>query len=59
MKYPTLEQVEAANQEQLCRWFRFLPVGKNDSDLAVVNRVFERVREGGGFTPEISKRIGW
>ena len=25
--FPTMEQVENANQEQLARWYRFLPPG--------------------------------
>lgn len=61
MNYPTLEQVEAANQMTLCCWYRFLPIPDNPTDgkLDIINRIFDRVHEGGGFTPEISKAIGW
>lgn len=69
--YPTLEQVEAADQMQLCRWWRFLEspglnaVGTDefqavlDSETAIMDRIAERFHEAGGFTPEISKAIGW
>ena len=59
MKYPTSEQVEQADHEQLSRWYRFLPVGTSEYELQVVNQVFARLNEKGGITPEISKKIGW
>ena len=70
-KYPTLEQVEKADHEQICKWYRFLPspasdmVGKPNFDgileieVKIMNRISERLKEFGGFTPEISKKIGW
>ena len=71
MKYPTLEEVEAASHEDLCRWWRFLPspgtsaIGTDnymtvlESEAPVITRVVERFRKLGGFTPAMSKRIGW
>jgi len=71
MSYPSMEQVEAASHEQLCRWWRFLPspgyeqLGEPDfeqvleEEAAVMNRIDARLKELGGFTPEISKLIGW
>ncbi len=69
MKYPTMEEVEAADQTQLCRWYRFLPspgpvvVGQENAasnrEVEILNRIIDRHKEGGGFTPEISKAIGW
>ena len=74
MEYPTLDEVNAADQEQLCRWYRFLPSpGAHlrhkmpekefnqalDDQLVIINRICDRVKEGGGFTPELSKKIGW
>ena len=53
----TLAEVESADHEQLCRWWRFLPsmrVGDPVSD-----RLVQRLKDLGGMTPEISKRIGW
>lgn len=68
MKYPTLEEVEAASHEDLCRWRRFLhspglsALGNKEveaREAAVMNRIVERVKGLGGFTPAMSKRIGW
>lgn len=75
MQYPTIEQVKAADREQLCRWWRFLPSpGTNaicameaistvnaaiDQEAAVMRMIRDRFFQTGGFTPEISKKIGW
>ncbi len=59
MNYPTLVQVESANHEQLARWSRHLPVCQDEVQTEVINRIVERLDELGGFTPEISKRVGW
>lgn len=79
--YPTIEAVNAAGHEQICRWYRFLPspgseaipkanveITAADRDkfdmllegqATIMDRIAERLKEFGGFTPEISKRIGW
>lgn len=71
VKYPTLEEVEQANREQICRWWRFLKspgqeaIGQPNFEQVleqqkrIMDRIAERFQELGGFTPEISKRIGW
>lgn len=64
--WPTMEQVEAADAEQLLRWNRFLPTPPDDERLAIINRVFERmcaerdriVAEDPHAWPQISKRVG-
>jgi len=71
--YPTLEQVEAADRETLCRWWRFLPspgmwavestqeefYKVMNAEAQIMDRIAARMKEVGGFTPEISKAIGW
>ena len=69
--YPSLEAVNSAGHMQICRWYRFLPspgmsaIGKEnfhailDQEAPIMNRIVERLKELGGFTPEISKAIGW
>jgi len=69
--YPTIEEVNEASHEQICRWWRFLgspgksAVGRKDfnevleREAKVMDRIAERLKELGGFTPEISKSIGW
>ena len=71
MNYPSIVEVEAADHIQLCRWWRFLKspggraIGKDDfnevleAEAAIVERIKTRLAEFGGFTPEISKQIGW
>jgi hypothetical protein len=68
-----MEEVEKADQEQLCRWYRFLPSpGRRaldsiredfeeicNKETLILSRIIDRWREGGGFTPELSKKIGW
>ena len=69
--YPTLAEVEAADHVQLSRWMRFLrnpglsAVGKLnfeqhlDAELEILNRIMARHKQLGGWTPEISKLVGW
>lgn len=71
--YPTLEDVRNASREQLARWYRFLPspgasaIGLDrESFLTVLGRekeimdlIVQRFQLLGGFTPELSKKIGW
>lgn len=59
MDYPTLDQVAAADRIQVCRWWRFLTVPDTDEKLEIMTAIAKRFNEFGGFTPEISKQIGW
>lgn len=73
MNYPTIEQVNAADRYTICGWHRFLPspgmsVIDNHperfeevlkKEAAIMDRIQERLKEFGGFTPEISKSLGW
>jgi hypothetical protein len=70
-KYPTIDEVNAADHVQICRWVRFLPspglwtVGLDtfEEELAkevlIMERICARLHEFGGMTSEISKMIGW
>lgn len=70
-QYPTMEQAEKASRFQLGRWSRFLPSpgqGAIDTDhfeesmageKIVMDRILERFGEGGGWSPGLSKEIGW
>lgn len=71
MNYPTPEQVESADRLQLCKWTRFLPspgmyaVGRDDFQEimerqgAIMDSICARLKELGGFTPGISKSLGF
>ena len=69
--YPTMEEVEQADHEQIAKWFRFLPspgiksAGREnfqtvlDKEVEILNKICERLKSFGGMTTKISKRIGW
>ncbi len=59
MTYPTLDLVELADRLQICRWYRFLPSPVTDQQIAIMNHLVSRFKELGGFTPAISKHLGW
>jgi len=56
--FPTLEEVEKADKEQLARWYRFLPSGETVADRKIMKRIAERFDKLGGMTADLSKRIG-
>jgi hypothetical protein len=56
--FPTVEEVETANKEQLARWYRFLPSGEPASEQKIMTRIAERFEKLGGMTPQLSKKIG-
>lgn len=49
--FPTMEQVEKANHEQLARWYRFLPSGDTKEQQKIIDRIAERFKRLGGMTP--------
>ena len=71
MRYPTMNLAKAAGIEQLCRWTRFLSspgksaVGQDNAEevrikeAEILDVIMERQKELGGWTPTISKAIGW
>ena len=71
MKFPTLNDVNAADRLQICRWYRFLPspgtsaIGTDEFETVlkaqgtIMDRIGERLNALGGFTPEISKTLGF
>jgi hypothetical protein len=56
--FPTLEEVETADKEQLARWYRFLPSGETLADQKIMKRILERFEKLGGMNAELSKKIG-
>lgn len=67
--YPTMEEVEEADRFTICKWYRFLDspgmsaIGKDNFEEVmqkegpIMDRIHQRFRELGGFTPEISKAL--
>ena len=59
MKYPINEEIKTADREQICRWYRFLPDATNQNEADLIHKIVVKFELFGGFTPEISKKIGW
>lgn len=59
MRYPTEQQVKDADRMDVCRWYRFLPIAENETEAKIEKLVYDKFKELGGFTPEISKAVGW
>jgi hypothetical protein len=72
MKYPSDEEVQNAEHMQLGEWMRFLPspgihhIGDGDDfqgmmqqESAILKKIAVRFEEAGGWTPTISKSVGW
>jgi hypothetical protein len=57
--FPTMEQVDKADREQIARWYRFLPANGFASHQNVIDRIHERFLNMGGMTPVLSKKIGF
>ena len=55
-----IKKINEMSQEEMCRLWRFAPIGHPYFDIQLpLFAVFKkRFDELGGFTPEISKRIG-
>lgn len=53
-------KIDAMSHEEMCRHWRFAKVGdpllQGEAGFYFKSRLFDHF---GGFTPEISKRIGW
>jgi hypothetical protein len=45
--FPTMEQIEKADREQLARWYRFLPSGDTPERRKIQHRLAERISENG------------
>ena len=65
-KLPTMAEVEAADVEQLARWYRFLlPTEGGPQAKKIMDRIEKRLRENGGINENgdlaaaVSKKIGY
>ena len=58
--FPTVEEVEKADKEQLARWYWFLPSGETaaNQNQKMMRRIAERFEKLGGMNAELSKKIG-
>lgn len=56
--FPTIQEVEKADKEELAQWDRFLPSGETLADQKVMKRIAERFEKLGGMTAKLHKKIG-
>jgi hypothetical protein len=40
--FPTLDEVEKADEERLARWYRSLPSGETGAEQKIMKRIAER-----------------
>ena len=57
--FPTMQQVEKADQEQLAKWYRFLPCGETTEQQKIMERIEDRFKKLGGMTQKLSEKIGF
>lgn len=59
-QFPTMEQVENADREQIARWwYRCLPAREGANQRNIMDRIVDRFLNMGGMTPGLSKKIGF
>ena len=57
--YPSMEAALNADRYELCRFHRFLRSPTTDAEQEINTVLANRLKEAGGFTPQISKSLGW
>lgn len=57
-QFPTVAEVETADAEQLARWYRFLLPADAEQEK-VLQKVSAKLKEKGGMTPALSRKIGY
>jgi hypothetical protein len=58
MKYPSIAEVIAADQEYVSFWWNFLPDPKTPAEERVLDLAFQKFCVSGGFIePQLARRI--
>jgi len=59
MKYPTVDKVISADQEQVTFWWHFLQEPETPAEERVMDLIFKKFYVNGGFIePDFRKKIG-
>jgi hypothetical protein len=53
------KRIDSMSQFELCRVWRFAPVGESLLQGDTGDYFAKKLKEKGGMTPEISKQLGW
>jgi hypothetical protein len=56
---PSALDVEEANMVALGTWMRFCESPRSPEERSIMERVSQRFQQGGGWTPALSKEVGW
>ena len=56
--FPTMEQVEKANREEIATWHCVLAAPQEEPQQRIADRIADRFFNMGGMTPGLQKRIG-
>jgi hypothetical protein len=55
-----IDEIDGLSRLDLCRAWRFAPTGhKYFTDYEIGLYFHQRLKDAGGFSPEISKELGW
>jgi hypothetical protein len=57
--FPTMEQVDKADREQIARWHCYLAAPRSASEQDIADRIADRCLNMGGLTPGLSAKIGF
>lgn len=52
--FPTMAEVEVANQRQSAKWYRLLVAPANSNEQRIMRRMIERFHAAGGSMPVVS-----
>jgi hypothetical protein len=59
IKFPSMDEVEFANKEQLAIWYKNLPISKTKEEKEILIKVCLRFAELGMFDPELERKLGY
>ena len=57
-QFPTAEEIDKADVEQLAKWYRFL-LPETPEQKKLMDRIADKFKKAGGMTPALSKKIGY
>lgn len=59
MEFPTMQEVENAQHDQIAAWYRFLRSGQTKEERLIIHEIFNRFTKGGGWNENLSRKIGY
>ena len=56
-RFPTMEEVEKADREQIARWYQYLRKNQVEADNKILERIADRFMNMGGLTPGLITKL--